>query len=176
MGRAARPRWRGRPGLGWRPDAAGERVLFAKTNLFNLISDTDPRAVRVLARRAPACTLSWSSGAGPGSVVVGVDTGKLCIKRSKAHGPDGIVYAVADGWDLPTLMKLEPDFDAIYVDVGGLSGADGLAEALALLRQLECAFRPTLRFLVIKSRCVRDHAQAFTHADPILRPYTPASV
>ena len=44
-------------------------------------------------------------------------------------------------------------FDVVYVDVGGLSGGDGILEALILLSSLEQALEP--RCLVIKSQCMR---------------------
>jgi hypothetical protein len=44
-------------------------------------------------------------------------------------------------------------FDVVYVDVGGLSGSDGLLEALALIDALGRALEP--RAIVVKSQCVR---------------------
>jgi hypothetical protein len=44
-------------------------------------------------------------------------------------------------------------FDVIYVDVGGLSGSDGLLESLSLLSSLMNALEP--QSIVIKSLCMR---------------------
>ena len=46
-----------------------------------------------------------------------------------------------------------PLADVVYVDVGGLSGDDGILEALALLAGLGTAIEP--RAIVIKSACTR---------------------
>jgi len=101
--------------------------------------------------------------------VVGLDTGKRCVANAQRQGPPVIQYALVDGWDTAALMQAAKGVDAIYIDVGGISGTDGLFEALALLRLLEAAFRPTLRYLVFKSRCLADHAGAYSHADLVLR-------
>ena len=111
---------------------------------------------------------------GEAGKVVGIDIGKLCIKRArqqqrKLGGLSARVqFEVADAWDMSALLQLDATFDAIYIDIGGLSGADGEFEALALVRMLSCTFRKSLRFIVIKSRCLRHHAAEFTHADGAL--------
>ena len=46
-------------------------------------------------------------------------------------------------------------YDVICVDVGGLSGDNGLYENLSLLRELTHMFRPRLKAIIIKSACVR---------------------
>ena len=45
--------------------------------------------------------------------------------------------------------------ELVLLDVGGLSGASGFLDALALLRQLSVTLAPTLKAIVIKSTCVR---------------------
>ena len=47
----------------------------------------------------------------------------------------------------------------ILVDVGGLSGDNGLYESLGLLRELTHMFRPRLKAIIIKSACVRTFSQ-----------------
>ena len=88
-----------------------------------------------------------------------------------------VEYLVGDAWDTASLYRISQSFNVIYLDVGGISGADGEMEALALLRQLVCAFarRPAdptrrLRAIVTKSRCLRDHANSWIHCDAVLRP------
>ena len=49
-------------------------------------------------------------------------------------------YTIADAWDTAALLAISPYFNAIYVDVGGISGTNGELEGLALVRQLICAF------------------------------------
>ena len=44
-------------------------------------------------------------------------------------------------------------FDVVFIDVGGLSGSDGLLGALALLNAVQHSLEP--RTIVIKSMCVR---------------------
>jgi|AntAceMinimDraft_5_1070358.scaffolds.fasta_scaffold319935_1 hypothetical protein len=94
----------------------------------------------------------------------------------------GLSFATADGYDVAALLALQASsangvsaigggsecasgcasiggaFTVCFVDIGGLSGPDGLLEALALLRQLSSAM-PTLRVAVIKSTCVQRHAR-----------------
>lgn len=43
----------------------------------------------------------------------------------------------------------------------------GEFEAVALVRMLCCTFK-TLRFIVIKSRCLRHHASVHTYGDAVL--------
>ena len=43
-------------------------------------------------------------------------------------------------------------------------GADGEFEALALIRMLCCTFKASLRYIVIKSKCMLHHASVFTPA------------
>jgi hypothetical protein len=47
---------------------------------------------------------------------------------------------VADAWDVAGLLKLAGGFDVIYIDVGGISGTEGVLEGLALVRLLAGAF------------------------------------
>lgn len=95
--------------------------------------------------------------AGPGGLAIGVDVGTGNIKSARKAHKD-IRFEVADGYDVGGLRALGVDFDVIFVDIGGLSGAEGLLEAVALLRQLGSAF-PSCRALVIKSKCVQRHAR-----------------
>jgi len=50
-------------------------------------------------------------------------------------------------------------FTLCFVDVGGLSGVDGLVEALALVRGLRASLGPELRAVVVKSTCLQRHAR-----------------
>ena len=59
-------------------------------------------------------------------------------------------------------------FDVIYVDVGGLSGSDGLLEAIMLVSSLEQALEP--QCLVIKSQCLR---QLSSRLQPFWKLYIP---
>lgn len=125
--------------------------------------------------------------AGPGSSsrashVVGIDVGKACIDRARQlHGATDCRFEIGDAWDTAALVKLDPEFNVIFVDVGGISGADGEFEALSLVRQLICAFGfgsghsqrksgQALRAVVVKSRCLRDHAAVWHHAADFLSP------
>ena len=94
---------------------------------------------------------------------VGVDIGSRIIEGAKQRHPQ-VAFEVADAWQtgrLALLRRLLPcsdtenflGYDAIYVDVGGLSGSDGLLDSLALLNALGYALGP--RVIVIKSQCVR---------------------
>ena len=51
-------------------------------------------------------------------------------------------------------------FDAVYVDVGGLSGADGLLDTIALVKSIQYALEP--QCIVVKSLCLQRLASRFT--------------
>lgn len=68
------------------------------------------------------------------------------IERAKKEYP-GVPFEICDAWRTLELVQLKskllPDtsnvslgYDAIYADIGGLSGSDGLLESLALLDAL----------------------------------------
>ena len=163
---------------------AGVGVLPYRNTIKQVVADgckrileigcADGASTRLLCTELQAAGVALTAGAaadcsdGEGWVV-GLDTGKRCITNAIKQGPAVIQYGVVDGWDIHSLMRMAEGVDAIYIDVGGISGTDGLFEALALLRLLEAAFKPTLRYLVFKSRCLADHAGAYSHADLILR-------
>ena len=44
-------------------------------------------------------------------------------------------------------------YDAVFVDVGGLSGENGLLEAISLISSISNSLEP--RCIVIKSLCIR---------------------
>lgn len=47
---------------------------------------------------------------------------------------------MADAWDVAELLRIAGGFDVIYIDVGGISGTEGVLEGLALVRLLVSAF------------------------------------
>ena len=51
-------------------------------------------------------------------------------------------------------------FDAVYVDVGGLSGADGLLDTIALVKSIQYSLEP--QCIVVKSLCLQRLASRFT--------------
>ena len=55
------------------------------------------------------------------------------------------------GAEATTTTTTTMGYDVILVDVGGLSGDNGLYESLSLLRELTHVFRPRLKALIIKS-------------------------
>ena len=94
---------------------------------------------------------------------IGVDIGNSIVDGAKARYPD-VPFAVADAWhtmQLARLRRLLPGYekggcvgyDVVYVDVGGLSGSDGLLDSLSLINALGMALEP--RVVVIKSQCLR---------------------
>lgn len=81
---------------------------------------------------------------------IGVDIGRKIIKGARQRHPD-VPFEVADAWHTGELLRLRQvhlpangatGYDAVYVDVGGLSGSDGLLEALSLLTALGNALEP----------------------------------
>jgi len=122
---------------------------------------------------------------------IGVDVGIKIVQSASKRHPD-IYFAVGDARKTAGLLRIQQDFfrdfrgkrvffygndksgkdrrlvgfDVIYVDVGGLSGSDGLLEALTLLSSLMYALEP--RCIVIKSLCVRRLSTALIPAWRIL--------
>ncbi len=86
---------------------------------------------------------------------LGVDVGTSIIASAKEQHPT-IDFMVGDAWGVGGLARLGP-WDAVFVDVGGLSGADGTLDALALARSLGAALDP--RAIVMKSKCLRQLAK-----------------
>ena len=107
---------------------------------------------------------------------VGVDIGPKIIDRAHERFPH-LNFLVGDAWRTAELQRVASttfgrrgeeeaspsSYDAVYVDVGGLSGSDGVLEALSLLEALGKALEP--RVIVIKSLCMRRLASS-------LRPFS----
>mmetsp|Transcript_3913 Transcript_3913/g.9809 ORF Transcript_3913/g.9809 Transcript_3913/m.9809 type:complete len:342 (-) Transcript_3913:19-1044(-) len=87
---------------------------------------------------------------------LGVDVGTSIIASAREQHPT-IDFMVGDAWGVGGLARLGP-WDAVFVDVGGLSGADGTLDALALARSLGAALEP--RAIVMKSKCLRKLAKS----------------
>ena len=94
------------------------------------------------------------SAVGPNGLCVGVDVGASIIRAAKDKHPH-VDFRVGDAWATGGLSHLSPTrtWDLVFVDVGGLSSADGVLEALALVRSLGAALDP--RAVVIKSKCLQ---------------------
>ena len=92
----------------------------------------------------------------------GVDIGEKIIKNARKRYPD-MIFEVVDAWNTLELLKLKANradssssslaYDVVYADIGGLSGAHGLLESLALLDAIGKALEP--RCIVIKSLCMK---------------------
>jgi hypothetical protein len=100
-----------------------------------------------------------------GGYCIGVDVGPSIVEGARKRHPR-VPFSIGDAWKTADLLRIQKDylskhpqssqrigFDVVYVDVGGLSGLDGLLEALCLLEALENALEP--RCLIIKSKCIR---------------------
>jgi SAM-dependent methyltransferase len=115
-------------------------------------------------------TLLHEAAAPGGGYCIGVDIGRKIVQRAKEAYPN-IPFAVADGFNMLELLKLkkrmvkeygifqdvdaedELGYDVVYVDVGGLSGADGILETLALVDTISQSLQP--RAIVVKSLCLQ---------------------
>lgn len=111
-------------------------------------------------------TTQLHEAASPRGYCIGVDVGASIVEGAKKKYPH-VYFDVGDAWKTAELLRIQQDylglhpetdarrtgFDVVYVDVGGLSGSDGVLEALTLLSSLEKALEP--RCLVIKSQCMR---------------------
>jgi hypothetical protein len=108
---------------------------------------------------------------------IGVDVGSKIIREAQRKHPRTF-FCVGDAWKTAELLRLQHDyydseiymksagqdgintaqsrqvgFDVVYVDVGGLSGSDGLLDTIALISSLKFALEP--RYIVIKSLCLQ---------------------
>lgn len=117
-------------------------------------------------------TVLLQAQTGPGGYAIGIDVGPSIVRGAKQRYPL-LHFAVGDAWKSAELLRLQQayhdqicnetrknagqsrriGFDVIYVDIGGLSGSDGLHEAIFLLDSLKYALEP--RCIVIKSLCIR---------------------
>jgi hypothetical protein len=109
--------------------------------------------------------LHEAAAQGDAGYCIGVDVGPKIIQGAKERFP-GVYFSVGDAWKTAALLRVQQEFhashetesnrlgfDVIYVDVGGLSGSDGLLESLSLLSSLMNALEP--KYIVIKSVCMR---------------------
>ncbi len=109
---------------------------------------------------------------------IGVDVGPSIIEAAKKKFPD-VPFVVGDAWKTADLARMKPmylgnhhssssnHYDVVYVDVGGLSGSEGLLEAVSLLSAIENSLEP--RCIVIKSLCMRRLASSLTPFSKIWR-------
>mmetsp|Transcript_2898 Transcript_2898/g.7888 ORF Transcript_2898/g.7888 Transcript_2898/m.7888 type:complete len:537 (-) Transcript_2898:1025-2635(-) len=105
--------------------------------------------------------------------VMGVDVGSKIIREAQKKYP-GVFFRTGDAWKTAGLLRLQQEyycereipsdertigFDAVYVDVGGLSGADGLLDTIALVKSIQYAMEP--QCIVVKSLCLQRLASRF---------------
>eukprot|EP00536_Pseudo-nitzschia_multiseries_P014321 jgi/Psemu1/214341/e_gw1.685.19.1 len=105
--------------------------------------------------------------------VMGVDVGSKIIKEAQKKYPD-VFFRTGDAWKTAGLLRLQQEyyeerevpvdertigFDAVYVDVGGLSGADGLLDTIALVKSIQYSLEP--QCIVVKSLCLQRLASRF---------------
>ena len=122
-------------------------------------------------------TALFAEAAAPsgGGRVVGVDVSASIVKRAeKLHTHSNLNFEVGDAWSVLGLQKAcremrASDGDAagpqlLCVDVGGLSGAHGELDLLALLQQLASSFGDSLEAIVVKSHCLRSTAMQLRSA------------
>jgi len=114
--------------------------------------------------------------------VMGVDVGSKIIREAQRKYPH-VFFRTGDAWKTAALLRLQQEyyqennsdsnsdkpipsdqrqpigFDAVYVDVGGLSGADGLLDTIALVKSIQYALEP--QCIVVKSLCLQRLASRF---------------
>ena len=101
---------------------------------------------------------------------IGVDIGPSIIQMANQKYPN-VPFVVGDAWHMAALRDMKDSFlttttksrrtyDVVYVDVGGLSGSDGLLEAISLLSSIQFSLEP--RCIIIKSLCIRRLASSLT--------------
>ena len=97
-----------------------------------------------------------------GGGCLGVDVGSSIIKSARKKYPQ-LSFEVGDGFKTGSLARMKEkhfgnntentNYDVVYVDIGGLSGSEGLLEAVSLLSSISNSLEP--RCIVIKSLCIR---------------------
>jgi len=103
-----------------------------------------------------------------GGYCIGIDNGsKIIALAKKSHG-ERIPFFVGDAWRTGEINRCKDanvvknlglnssgsnGYDVVFVDIGGLSGPDGLLESISLLQSIGMALEP--RAIVIKSLCMR---------------------
>ena len=111
------------------------------------------------------------ANSGGGGGCLGVDVGPNIISSAKKKYPH-LSFQVGDGFKTGQIGRMRdehfissgtansslnrntiPTYDVVYVDIGGLSGSEGLLEAVSLLSSISNSWEP--RCIVIKSLCIR---------------------
>ena len=107
--------------------------------------------------------------AASGGACLGVDVGASIVAAAREQHPH-VDFRVGDAWATAGLAALAPPagWDAVFVDVGGLSSVDGTLEALGLVRALGAALDP--RIVVIKSKCLRNLAETLVPSSRVSEP------
>ncbi|KAL7536454.1 hypothetical protein ACHAXR_010708, partial [Thalassiosira sp. AJA248-18] len=116
-----------------------------------------------------------SDGA-PGGCL-GVDVGPHIIKSARVKYPH-LKFEVGDGFKTGELARMKDKhftcctgehatYDVVFVDIGGLSGSEGLLEAISLLASISNSLEP--RCIVIKSLCIRRLASCLVPFSEIWR-------
>lgn len=115
------------------------------------------------------------STAGAGGCV-GLDIGSSIIRSARQKHPHTF-FEVGNGFKTGEISRLTRKhlsrlddsrmLDIVYLDVGGLSGPEGLLEAIALLSSITNALEP--RCIVIKSLCVRRLASSIVPFSDVWR-------
>ncbi|OEU14273.1 hypothetical protein FRACYDRAFT_240808 [Fragilariopsis cylindrus CCMP1102] len=114
---------------------------------------------------------------------MGIDVGSKIIKEANKKYPN-IYFKAGDAWKTAQLLRLQQEyyneyyennnnrnnnnnnkennrnrkigFDAIYIDVGGLSSTNGLLDTISLLKSIQYSLEPEC--IVIKSLCLNQLA------------------
>ena len=102
------------------------------------------------------------------------------VKRAEKLHPQhsNLNFEVGDAWSVLGLQKACREMvsdgggagpQLLCVDVGGLSGAHGELDLLALLQQLASTFGDSLEAIVVKSHCLRSTAMQLRSAAAVAR-------
>jgi hypothetical protein len=112
---------------------------------------------------------------------IGVDVGPHIIKSARKNYPH-LQFEVGDGFKTGVLARMKEKnfrcntsyfenddriYDVVFVDIGGLSGSEGLLEALSLLSSISNSLNP--RCIVIKSLCIRRLASCLSAFSDVWR-------
>lgn len=109
---------------------------------------------------------------------VGIDIGTSIIRSAQKKYPL-LSFEVGNGFKTGEISRLTNKhlsrvdssriraLDVVYVDIGGLSGSEGLLEAVSLLSSITNALEP--RVIVIKSLCVRRLASSIVPFSDVWR-------
>jgi SAM-dependent methyltransferase len=107
--------------------------------------------------------------------VVGIDISrKEDGSEESVENSDNLKFLRTSVWN--SKIQQEDQFSIIYVDLTVVTGNDLVFDGIALIQQLMNVFKSSLRFVVVKSKRLREHACCWRNADSVIKDLDPWTV